>query len=209
MKTPKHLRNIIIIIIVAGAIGGIGNYYMLPPGSHRNFTMERSIILGIIAAGVLPIFLKLISSNLLDFKNQHYKNYIILISFCLLTGVFADVFLQGMYRKVFHEFENKVALQNKKIQDERRKSGFLLYNIQNRPKRFTAMANRNGGIRSLAKNLGVGVKEARLYQEIIKASILVIRGTPTTEKKRHLNTLATKGLIKIQRFDNEMWLQKR
>lgn len=203
MKTPKHLRNVIIIIIIAGAIGGVGNYYMLPSDSLGNLTIERSIILGVIAAGVLPIFLKLISSNLLDFKNQYYKNYIILISFCLLTGVFADVFLQGMYRKVFHEFENEIKI-------ERLKSEFILRNLQKRPMpKVKMMSNQNANINSLVKSFGLSIKEARLYQGILNASVLVIRGTPTHEKRRSIDKLVSKKLIEIQRFDNEMWLQKR
>lgn len=208
----KHLKSILIIIIVAGAIGGIGNYYMLPNGSHKDFTMLRSIVLGIIAAGVLPLFLKLISSNLLDFKEQPYKNYIILISFSLLTGVFADVFLQGVYRKVFHEFENKIAIQDNKLRQVRLKSEFLLKNIQKRPmpQNQNMVLFRMNNIPDLMTDLKLTSAEAKLYLDILNASILVLEDKLLSQVKRNsMNTLVAKSLIEIQKFDTQVWLQKR
>ena len=69
MKLSSHVKTIFIIILVAGLLGGLGNYFILnlKPDNHN---IIRSIILGVIAAAVLPLFLRLISSNIFEHINR-------------------------------------------------------------------------------------------------------------------------------------------
>mgnify|MGYP000342002700 CR=1 FL=1 len=115
MKQSTHIRNLIIITVIAGAIGGIGNYFMIDVKSKTSIL--KPVVLGIIAAGVLPLFLKLVSSNILDFveENLRHRNYAHFLSLCLLASLFADVFLQGIYAKVFHEFTEEIQQIDSKI----------------------------------------------------------------------------------------------
>jgi len=228
MKISRHLKNILIIIVIAGAIGGIGNYYMLPQGA-KGFTLLRSVILGIIAAGVLPLFLKLISSSLLDTDGLSlpYKNYIVLISFCLLTGVFADLFLQGMYRKVFHEFEEKIEKQEKQLATTNTKSEILLRGFQYQSTKLNTTLSKQSKtasiqyynlntnsdtkeLNALKKNYNLTTKEAEFFQKIKKSSILIKQKNElNVVDKNSLQKLRQEKLIDTKEFNGEIWLSER
>ncbi|MFV0565188.1 MAG: YEATS-associated helix-containing protein [Flavobacteriaceae bacterium] len=94
MKSTKHLKILIFIVIVGGALGGLGNYLMSPAPTENVNGIVKPIILGIISAAVLPVFLKLVSSSVLDFVDEslQLKNYIYFMSFCLLSALFSEVF---------------------------------------------------------------------------------------------------------------------
>jgi len=111
----KQVLNIIYIILIAGVLGGIGNYFMTIDKAYKtdftdkidktinksfiknfsDFQFQKSIILGTIAAGVVPLFLNIISSDLLEFdaKIPSYKNYFIFGSLCLVASLFSNKFL--------------------------------------------------------------------------------------------------------------------
>jgi len=121
MTNLNHYLVIIIIIILSGLLGGFGNYLILP--NHKNekdksttnnsetrldtnlFT--RSIVLGIIASCMVPLFLKTISSNLLEIPPDTTSdevifnpNYFVLTGFCLLAAVLSKQFIESLYDKV-------------------------------------------------------------------------------------------------------------
>ncbi|MEP3837661.1 MAG: YEATS-associated helix-containing protein [Algibacter sp.] len=132
MKESKHIKILISIAVIAGAMGGIGNYLMMDLGLDDRTSIVKPIFLGIIAAAVLPLFLKLVSSNILDFVEEHlrFKNYTYFVSLCLLAALFGDVFLQGIYAKVFNELTEEIATIDKKIEDSNEKADYALYNIK-------------------------------------------------------------------------------
>ncbi len=174
MKQSTHIRNLIIITVIAGAIGGIGNYFMIDVKSKTSIL--KPVVLGIIAAGVLPLFLKLVSSNILDFveENLRYKNYINFLSLCLLASLFADVFLQGIYAKVFHEFteeieqiDTRINIANEKASEATEKADFILTDIKlNSLKETYSVPEKNKQIKSLMKEHKLDYKEAKIFHDI-------------------------------------------
>lgn len=123
MSNFDHYLVIILIMLFAGLLGGYGNYLVLtlpnntdptpdPEDSvvrtEDNHLLIRSMILGLIASFLVPLFLKTISSNLLDKpvvvdKEDPYlfnANYLVLIGFCLLAAVLSKQFIEGLYEKV-------------------------------------------------------------------------------------------------------------
>ena len=174
MKHSRHIRNLIIITIIAGAIGGIGNYFMIDVKSRDSII--KPVILGIIAAAVLPLFLKLVSSNILDFVEEklRYKNYINFLSLCLLASLFADVFLQGIYAKVFHELteeieqiDTKINIANEKASEATEKADFILTDIKlNNSKETYSVPEKSRRIKSIMKEHKLNSKEAKIYDDI-------------------------------------------
>lgn len=209
MKQSTHIRNLIIITVVAGAIGGIGNYFMLDVKSKTSIL--KPVILGIIAAGVLPLFLKLVSSNILDFveENLRYKNYINFLSLCLLASLFADVFLQGIYAKVFHEFteeieqiDTKINIANEKASEATEKADFILTDIKlNNSKQTTVSTpEKNKQIKSLMKEHKLDYKEAKIFHDISAKKLVspnqLYKANNKTNVDSTLKKLKKKNLIK-------------
>lgn len=126
-KLSTHLKILLIVATIAGILGGIGNYFILNQEFTKN-SFLKSVVMGVIAAGVLPLFLKLISSNILDYNKEklQYKNYISFVSLCLLASLFADTFLQGIYAKVFYGFSQQVRALKVKADDSNKKADYLL-----------------------------------------------------------------------------------
>jgi len=170
MKLANHLRTLLIIAILAGILGGMGNYFIL----NLEFTLRgliRSILLGIIAAGVLPLFLKLVASRILDYdKNEIlYKNYISFVSLCLLASLFADTFLQGIYSKVFEQVSEQVSEASIRAEDSNKKVDYLLNSIileQNKSDTVLSRAKKEELIENLMKTHLLEKTEAEILFEI-------------------------------------------
>jgi hypothetical protein len=92
--------TIIITIIISGLIGGCVNYYYgLKQDSENDKvnSLNRSIIVGIGAAMIVPIFLQITQSNILNgLKNQSLNDYILFISFCVLAGISSTRFISSV-----------------------------------------------------------------------------------------------------------------
>ncbi|XMO86415.1 YEATS-associated helix-containing protein [Algibacter sp. AS12] len=175
MKESNHIKILISIAVIAGAMGGIGNYLMMDMGVDDRTSIVKPIFLGIIAAAVLPLFLKLVSSNILDFVDEHlrFKNYTYFVSLCLLAALFGDVFLQGIYAKVFNELTEEIATIDKKVESSNEKADYALYNIklENDKKKDLGSAkeirdHRDQKISDYAKDFKLNKAEAAILFEI-------------------------------------------
>ena len=208
MNKMQHIKIILLIILIAGAVGGIGNYFIIPIKIEGN-TLLRSIVLGIIAAGVLPLFLKLISSNLLDLEAElfPYKKYITLASFCLLTGVFADVFLQGIYGKVFHVLEDKIEEQDNEIARVQFTNEALLNVISSNQ---IDTAEDNGSYLDFVReNYGLNTDQIKLYQSLTAEPVSSFRTEELTPiMQDQIKILMEKDLIKKKDLKDEVLISR-
>lgn len=110
---------IIIIIVGSGLLGGITNFFLLFDTDSKN--KERwskffaSITLSLCASFTVPLFLQILSNNILD--TLSFKNALIFTGFCIIASFFSKRFLEDLYQKV-KNLENKVEKQ-----DEETKKG--------------------------------------------------------------------------------------
>lgn len=92
--------TIIAIIIASGIIGGCVNYYYNLKKDSENEdvnTLTRSIIVGIGASIIVPIFLEITQSRILEGLKSHIINdYILFISFCVLAGITSTRFISSV-----------------------------------------------------------------------------------------------------------------
>ena len=80
-----HLLIILGILVVAGILGGIANFFL------RDRQVEPEVrewlkypVLGMVAALTVPLFLNMISSNLLEGARTRPVDFFVLAGFCLL-----------------------------------------------------------------------------------------------------------------------------
>jgi hypothetical protein len=95
----EHLIIVIIIIIAAGMVGGIVNRILF-----KKHTIWESIVLGIVAAFLIPLFLYLSKLELLNEaeKGMHI-NYLYFAGFCLLVGIFPTQVYYTILQRIFPE----------------------------------------------------------------------------------------------------------
>lgn len=102
-----HTQIIIAIIIAAGLLGGLTNFFLFYNLDYKKkecwINFLKSIFLSICASVTVPLFLQIISNNLLDIpKDSTFpdKNYFILAGFCVLAAFYSKRFLDDLYAKV-------------------------------------------------------------------------------------------------------------
>lgn len=109
-----HIVILIIIMLLAGAFGGYLNYLNSfdidtagvttpPTDDDKNRAKLKYTLLGIGAAFLVPAFLKMINSGLIDSdscKLVNCINYLIFTGFCLIVAMFSRRFITSIADKV-------------------------------------------------------------------------------------------------------------
>jgi DNA-binding MarR family transcriptional regulator/uncharacterized membrane protein YeaQ/YmgE (transglycosylase-associated protein family) len=91
------------IIILAGIIGGIASYFL---SESDDKSPIKSIVIGVVASFIVPVFLNMISSNLLVEAQLKIDKIFIFTGFCVLAAVFSRNFLENVYSKVMQQVGN-------------------------------------------------------------------------------------------------------
>jgi hypothetical protein len=110
-------ETIVAIIIGAGLLTGTTNYFMtcdLKLKTSENWVkFFASIFLSTCASLTVPLFLQILSNNLLD--QASFKSTLIFTGFCILAGFFARRYLDDLYAKL-KNLENKVDKQEEETE---------------------------------------------------------------------------------------------
>ena len=105
---------IIWIIVGTGLFGGMINYFRT---IYKNEIILPEIIkpvlIGLAAAALVPLFLNMISSDLLNNKSELPMNYFVFLGFCLIAAIFSGEFIDSIGKKVL----NQISEVQKEIED--------------------------------------------------------------------------------------------
>ena len=122
-----HNQTIILLIWGGGLLGGLTNFFLFYKLDFQKkecwITFFKSILLSLCASVTVPLFLQIISNNLIDIpESGKYpdKNYFILAGFCVLAGFFSKRFLEDLYTKV-KNLEQKSEDTKKELKDRANK----------------------------------------------------------------------------------------
>jgi fluoride ion exporter CrcB/FEX/DNA-binding MarR family transcriptional regulator len=119
LPLPTYIMIVIAIIVLSGILGGIANFYVIE--ASKKSTDKKSIwgyiVLGIVAAFVVPLFLNMISSNLLEIGQSNHLALFVFCGFCLVAAVFSKSFLENMYGKIMQQV-NKVQDEVKELKEQ-------------------------------------------------------------------------------------------
>lgn len=118
--------GIIFIIAIAGILGGTANYLTEEKeteGGGFALWLNR-IIVGTVAAFLMPLFLETISSdilkNILNNTDEAIQDYFVFFGFCLLGAISSRILIKTLTDKLFQlvkDAEKQAALANKKTQE--------------------------------------------------------------------------------------------
>lgn len=99
----SHVQILLSIIVGFGILGGVTNFFRIYNTNENKspwqFIFIKSVLMGICASFSVPLFLQVISNNLLDDSGSvdySYKNYLILAGFCVLASLTAKGFLENL-----------------------------------------------------------------------------------------------------------------
>ena len=99
-----YMLMILGIMILAGVLGGLANYFLSDrQGELSSRDGIKYAVLGVIAALTVPLFLNMISSNLLEAARTRPVDFFVFAGFCLIYVVAS--------RRVFENAANKLLSQ--------------------------------------------------------------------------------------------------
>jgi hypothetical protein len=109
-----YILFIAIVIVVAGIFGGLVNFYLAKPDDIPAPTKARSMVVGMAASLLVPLFLNMISSNLIDLiKSGDNSKLLVLLGFCLVAAISSTSFIRTISDRVLNEAKQANAAAQK------------------------------------------------------------------------------------------------
>ena len=102
----SYMLVVVLIMIAAGVLGGIANYFL---SDRQNDSVRgdwgKFLILGVIAALTVPLFLNMISSNLLEAARTRPVDFFVFAGFCLIYVVASRRFFENVANKLMNQMD--------------------------------------------------------------------------------------------------------
>jgi len=104
-----YMPIVIAVMFVAGLLGGAINHFLMQEDDPKHTFMGRSLAVGIGAAFMVPLFLNMISSNLLESIRGTSNSpgdpikLLVLAGFCLVAAVSSRAFIRTLSDRVLAE----------------------------------------------------------------------------------------------------------
>lgn len=102
----SHTITLLTIMILAGAFGGVVNYFIGKKGDSTQSSLLRSIVVGIAASFLVPLFLSMISSDLLARSASDVEAMLVFTGFCLVAAISSTTFIRRVSDKVLQEVKD-------------------------------------------------------------------------------------------------------
>jgi hypothetical protein len=125
MSQEMFLTVVIGVMISAGFLGGLVNYFLARKDDPEASSFPKSITLGIAASLLVPLFLNMISSSLLESirtgtPSLDSSKVLVFLGFCLVAAISSTSFIKTLSDRILQEAREakKVARQADKKASE-------------------------------------------------------------------------------------------
>jgi len=108
-----NIWTLLAIMMLAGAFGGLINYFLEKRDSPDKSSLLRSLVIGIGASFLVPLFLNMISSDLMRQMDQDAGKLLVFVGFCLIAAVTSSRFIRSLSDRVLKE-----AIEAKRLSKE-------------------------------------------------------------------------------------------
>lgn len=102
----SYLAYIFIISVISGVFGGLINFLQIDNDDFSWSKFFKSIVIGVGASFVVPLFLQTISSDLITQCKTDGKYYFVYSGFCLIAAIFSRRFLATVADAVIKKAED-------------------------------------------------------------------------------------------------------
>ena len=100
----NYMLLVLGIMLASGVLGGIANYFLSERQSEFNWhDLFKYMVLGVVASLMVPLFLNMISSNLLDAARTRPINLFVFAGFCLIAIIFSRRFLENLSNRLIQQ----------------------------------------------------------------------------------------------------------
>lgn len=102
------------VMLLTGILGGIANYLNSKP-EERHFW--KSMVMGAIATITIPLFLKIVDSNLISGTAIDPYSILVFAGFCVLAAFYSAKFLEGLSGRILQNLQQKVEENAQKLSE--------------------------------------------------------------------------------------------
>ncbi len=160
----------VLIMLVAGSLGGAINNFLATDSASdgSKLDLKRSVVIGVGAALLVPLFLNMISSNLLSEvvggkdNPGDFGKALVFLGFCLVAAISSRAFIQTISDRLLNEVKKTANEAKIEAEDAQTKVGEVV-NIVAEPEEQPTL-----GVRSNATMLepSLGTKERNLLNAL-------------------------------------------
>ena len=102
----SHMLIVLLIMVAAGLLGGVANCYLSDrQGDAGRREWGKYLTLGVIVALTVPLFLNMISSNLLEAPRTRPVDFFVFAGFCLIYVVASRRLVENMANRLLGQME--------------------------------------------------------------------------------------------------------
>ena len=102
----SYMLIILLIMVLAGILGGVANCYLSErQGDTGQREWGKHLTLGVIVALTVPLFLNMISSNLLEAPRTRPVDFFVFAGFCLIYVVASRRLVENMANRLLGQME--------------------------------------------------------------------------------------------------------
>jgi len=112
----NFISTLVFIMLLAGAVGGLINHFLIQEiNPEYKFAWVKNVLVGIGASFLVPLFLNMISSNLIESIRGNDKsegspaNYFVFAGFCLIAAISSRAFIKTISDKLLTEVKEAKA----------------------------------------------------------------------------------------------------
>ncbi len=109
-------------MIGAGLLGGITNYFRIEQEKKDLVSFLKNISMGISASLLIPLFLNMISSNLLKESSSDSSKIFIFFGFCLIASLSSKAFIQTISDRLLNDLKKT----KEKVKDTEKLTGPII-----------------------------------------------------------------------------------
>lgn len=111
----NYVFTLLGIMLLTGLLGGTANYLNSPKEER---SLMRSLLMGLVATIAIPLFLKVVDSNILNDTKGDILNYFIYAGCCVLAAFYSARFLEGLSSRVLQNLQEKVDRTSETVQEQ-------------------------------------------------------------------------------------------
>ncbi len=180
----SHTFILLVIMILAGAFGGIVHYFLEQRRNPEGNSILRSVVISIAASFLVPLFLSMISSDLLTRSANDDGALFVFAGFCLIAAISSTAFIRRLSQKVIQEVKELRAV----LMDTRARVDLLLDLQTEIPTGRKTLAE--AGVRPLEK-------EARAVLNTFSESRVPLRSIEGIERDAGLSEETTRRTLDL------------
>lgn len=133
MTQAAFLSTLIFVMVASGALGGAVNYLLTRKTDPEGSSLAKSMVIGIAAAFLVPLFLNMISSDLTETIHgsstapADLSKILVFAGFCLIAAISSKAFIRTLSERILKEVEEakKEVDEAKKEVVEAKKAAFF------------------------------------------------------------------------------------